>query len=60
MEKLLNFSLEQKKQKKILDVNDSISLRILFEKGLSREGYQVVLAENGKKVLETIYCSPQI
>jgi response regulator RpfG family c-di-GMP phosphodiesterase len=39
---------------KILVVDDSISMRMMLEEGLSNEGYQVIVAEHGKKAIELI------
>ncbi len=39
---------------KILIVDDEENIRILYEEELKDEGYQTVLAENGKECLEKI------
>lgn len=39
---------------KILVVDDEQAIRILFDRLLSRNGYEVILAENGQEALELL------
>ena len=39
---------------KILVVDNEQAIRILFDRLLSRNGYEVILAENGQKALELL------
>ena len=39
---------------KILVVDDEQAIRILFDRLLSRKGYEVILAENGQEALELL------
>lgn len=54
VEKLFNKSSEHPAGIRILVVDDSISVRLMLQDGLSREGFRVMTAENGKIALERI------
>jgi DNA-binding response OmpR family regulator len=52
--------MEKNTQKKVLIVEDDISLlNILFDK-LSNQNYEVLKAEDGKKAIELVYKKNQI
>ena len=55
VEKIVKKPFEDKTGLKILVVDDSKSIRLTLEEGLSMEGYLVLTAKNGKMALERIH-----
>jgi putative two-component system response regulator len=53
-----NFSKNQSKGTKILVVDDSISVRLFLQEELAKEGYTVLIAEDGKNALEVLETTP--
>jgi DNA-binding response OmpR family regulator len=43
---------KEKKQKKILIIDDEENVRFLYQEELQDEGYEVILASNGQEALE--------